>query len=215
MRQKHLAPPGRPREFDREEALDIATKLFCKHGYEGVSIAELTAAMNISPPSLYAAFGSKEALFREALAHYAKRPGLPHFGEANCIREQMKTLLYDTVRAASDPDFAGCLVSAGMLACKPENEELADSIADLRIARCEMVKQHLQEAVASGQLPPDADTQAIGRFIMALAQGIAIQAHDGAPAGELYALVDVALQNWPGSPAVPGFPAAAISSQSR
>jgi TetR/AcrR family transcriptional regulator, copper-responsive repressor len=199
MRQKHFAPPGRPREFNRDAALLIAMKLFCKHGYEGVSIAELTAAMNISPPSLYAAFGSKEGLFREALALYTQRPDLPHFGEASCIREQMKTLLYDTVRAATDPDFAGCMVSAGMLACKPEHEELAESIADLRIARCDMVKQHLQDAVASGQLPPDADTQAIGRYIMALAQGIAIQAHDGAPAAELYALVDVALQSWPGA----------------
>ncbi|HYP63584.1 MAG TPA: TetR/AcrR family transcriptional regulator [Acidocella sp.] len=197
MRQKPITPPGRPREFDRDEALHVAMKLFCKHGYEGVSIAELTAAMNISPPSLYAAFGSKEALFREALELYTKRPDLPHFRAASCIREQIKALLYDTVRAATDPDYpAGCMVVAGMLACKPENEELAESVADLRTARCEMVNQHLQEAVASGQLPPETDTQAVGRFIMALAQGIAIQAHDGAPAEELYALVDVALQNW-------------------
>jgi AcrR family transcriptional regulator len=196
--QKHLATPGRPREFDRDVALHTAMKLFCKHGYEGVSVADLTAAMNISPPSLYAAFGGKEALFREALALYTKRPDLPHLGETGGIREQLKALLYDTVRAATDPDYpAGCMVSAGMLACRPEHEDLAESIADMRTARCEMVRQHIEEAVASGELPPQTDTQAIGRFVAAMAQGIAIQAHDGAPEAELYAMVDFALKSLP------------------
>jgi TetR/AcrR family transcriptional regulator, copper-responsive repressor len=199
MKSKPPTAAGRPREFDRDEALHVAMKLFCKHGYEGVSIADLTAAMNISPPSLYAAFGGKEALFREALALYQRRPDLPQFAAKGTIREQIKELLYDTVRAATDPDYpAGCIVSAGMLACRPEHEELANSIADIRSARCDMIAGHLQEAVASGELPPEADTKAIGRYIMALAQGIAIQAHDGATAGELFALVDVALQRWPG-----------------
>jgi TetR/AcrR family transcriptional regulator, copper-responsive repressor len=199
MKNKPATTAGRPREFDRAEALRIAMKLFCKHGYEGVSIADLTAAMNISPPSLYAAFGDKETLFREALALYQQRPDLPRFAASGTIREQIKALMYDTVRAATDPDFPGCMVSAGMLACRPEHEELADSIAEIRTARCDMIARHLEDAMASGELPPDADTKAIGRFLMALAQGIAIQAHDGASAGELFALVDVALHNWPGA----------------
>jgi hypothetical protein len=86
-----------------------------------------------------------------------------------------------------------------MLACSREHEELADSIADIRTARCDMIARHLQDAVASGELPPEADTKAIGRYLMALAQGIAIQAHDGASADELFALVDVALHSWPGA----------------
>jgi AcrR family transcriptional regulator len=200
MKSKPAPHAGRPRAFDRAEALQTAMKLFCKHGYEGVSIADLTAAMNISPPSLYAAFGSKEALFREALALYQQRPDLPQLETRGTIREQIKCLLYDTVRAATDPDYpAGCMVSAGMLACRPEHEALAGSIADLRIARCDLVAQHLAEAVASGELPPETDTQALGRYIMAIAQGIAVQAHDGADAAALFALVDVALRNWPGA----------------
>lgn len=199
MKAKTAHHAGRPREFDRDAALHTAMKLFCKHGYEGVSVADLTTAMEISAPSLYAAFGSKEALFREALALYQQRPDLPHLKAKGCIRAQIKTLLYDTVRAATDPDFpAGCMVSAGMLACKPEHEELAESIAQMRTARCDLVAQHLADAAASGELPPGTDTQALGRFIMAIAQGIAIQAHDGAPAAELFAMVDTALQNWPG-----------------
>ncbi len=197
MKQKPLTL-GRPRAFNRDEALQVAMKLFCKHGYEGVSIADLTAAMNISPPSLYAAFGGKEALFREALALYQQRPDLPHLACSGTIQDRMKALLYDTVRAATDPDFpAGCMVSAGMLTCRPEHEGLADSVADLRTARCDMIAKELEDAVASGELPADADTKAIGRYVMALAQGIAIQAHDGATATELFALVDVALHNWP------------------
>src|ERR1700710_2865629 len=111
MTQKTATALGRPRGFDREAALQIAVKLFCKHGYEGVSIADLTTAMNISPPSLYAAFGGKEALFREALELYQQRPDLPHLACTGSVRDQIKALLYDTVRAATDPDFpAGCMV---------------------------------------------------------------------------------------------------------
>ena len=199
MKHKPSLSAGRPREFDRDEALCIAMKLFCKHGYEGVSIADLTAAMNISPPSLYAAFGAKEALFREALDLYMQRPDLPHLACTGPVRDQVKALLYDTVRAATDPDYpSGCMISAGMLTCRAEHEELADRIADLRSARSALIAQHMRDAVLAGELPADTDTQAIGRFVMALAQGIAIQAHDGATAAELFALVDVALQAWPG-----------------
>ncbi len=199
MKQKPITA-GRPREFNRDEALHVAMKLFCKHGYEGVSIADLTTAMNISPPSLYAAFGGKEALFREALELYQQRPDLPHLACTGSVRDQIKALLYDTVRAATDPDFpAGCMVSAGMLTCRPEHEGLADSVAGLRTARCDLIATHLQNAVESGELPDTADTKAIGRYVMALAQGIAIQAHDGASTAELFALVDVALHNFPAS----------------
>ncbi|WP_297493652.1 TetR/AcrR family transcriptional regulator [Acidocella sp.] len=206
MKHKPNLTAGRPRAFDRDEALRIAMKLFSKHGYEGVSIADLTAAMNIAPPSLYAAFGSKEALFREALALYLQRPDLPHLACTGPVRDQIRKLLHDTVRAATDPDFpAGCMVTAGMLTCRAEHEGLADSIAGLRTARCEQIAGHVRDAVRAGELPPDTDTKAIGRFVMALAQGIAIQAHDGATAAELFALVDVALQSWPG--AAPARPA--------
>jgi len=192
---------GRPREFDRDAALEIAVKLFCKHGYEGVSIADLTQAMKISPPSLYAAFGDKEKLFREALAWYQKRPGLPHIAPAGPVREQVRELLRDTVRSATDPSYPpGCLVAAGMLNCAAEFESLADTLTAIRNGRCKEFEGHLRAAVARRELPSDADIPAISRYIAALVQGIAVQARDGATQAELDAMVDIAMQGWPASP---------------
>lgn len=189
---------GRPRAFDRDEALQIAVKLFCKHGYEGVSIADLTHAMNISPPSLYAAFGGKEALYREALAAYLQRTDLPHIENQGAIRDQVEILLRDTVRAATDPSYpAGCMVTAGMLNCGAEYQALAGTLTALRNDRCEEFACHLRQAVARGELPPNTDTDATSRYIAALIQGIAIQAKDGASQAELFALVDVAISHWP------------------
>jgi AcrR family transcriptional regulator len=192
---------GRPREFDRDAALQIAVKLFCKHGYEGVSIADLTQAMKISPPSLYAAFGDKETLFREALECYQKRPGLPHIEPSGPVRDRVRELLRDTVRAATDPGYpAGCMVASGMLNCGAEYESLAGTLSAIRNGRCKEFEFHLREAVARRELPADADIPAIGRYIAALVQGISVQAKDGATQAELYAMVDIAMQCWPASP---------------
>jgi AcrR family transcriptional regulator len=196
---------GRPRAFNRDEALQIAVKLFCKHGYEGVSIADLTQAMNISPPSLYAAFGGKEALYREALAAYLQRADLPQIEKQienqGAIRDQVATLLRDTVRAATDPGYpAGCMVTAGMLNCGAEYQALAGTLTELRNARCREFACQLRQAIARGELPPDTDADATSRYIAAIVQGIAIQAKDGASQAELFALVDVAIAHWPAAP---------------
>ena len=193
--------PGRPREFDRCEALQIAVKLFCQHGYEGVSIADLTQAMNISPPSLYAAFGSKEALYREALSSYQQRRNPWNIENAGSIRDQVAALLRDTVCAVTDSSHpAGCMVVAGMLNCAAENQSLARTLSDLRNAQCKGFAEHLQAGLKNGELPPDTDIAALGRYLTALVQGIAIQAKDGATRAELLALVEVAMTHWPASP---------------
>jgi AcrR family transcriptional regulator len=207
MTQKTATALGRPRGFDREAALQIAVKLFCRHGYEGVSIADLTHAMNISPPSLYAAFGGKEALFREALACYQSRPNLPHIGECGPIRNQVREFLLDAVRAATDPNYpAGCMVAAGMLNCGAEYASLAGTLTEIRNSRCKEFEVHLHAAAARGELSGDADIPAISRYISALVQGIAIQAKDGASQQELYGLVDIAMQCWPSSPIAANHP---------
>jgi AcrR family transcriptional regulator len=189
---------GRPREFDRDAALQIAMKLFCEHGFEGVSIADLTQAMNISPPSLYAAFDSKEALYRQALALYLQRTDLPHIETRGAIRDQVATLLRGAVRAATDPGYpAGCMITAGMLNCGAEYQALAATLTKLRNDRRQEFACHLRQAVARGELPPDTNTDAASRYIAALIQGIAIQAKDGASQAELFAMVDVAISHWP------------------
>jgi AcrR family transcriptional regulator len=197
MKQK-TATPGRPREFDRGEALQVAIRLFCERGYEGVSIADLTQAMNISPPSLYAAFGPKEALYREALAWYQAHKNRLAIGNAGSIRDQTRAMLRDTVRSVTEPGYpAGCMVVAGMLNCAAENQPLASTLSELRNAQCKGFAEHLRPGIESGELAAGTDIEALGRYLTALVQGIAIQAKDGASQAELFALVDIAMSHWP------------------
>jgi len=189
---------GRPREFDRAEALQVAVKLFGKYGYEGVSIADLTQAMNISPPSLYAAFGSKEALYREALDSYQQHKTQLHCENPGSYRDQVEVLLRDTVRAATEPGYpAGCMVVAGMLNCAEENQALAGTLSELRNAQCKAFADHVREGVERGELPTDTDVGAYSRYLTALVQGIAIQAKDGASQAELFGMVEVVMSHWP------------------
>lgn len=174
--------------------------LFWRHGYEGVSIADLTRAMGIAPPSLYAAFGSKAALFREVLDLYQRRPAagaIQTFQQDGPIGQAVATLLRDTIKAVADPNFpTGCMITAGLLHCGAEHAELADAIAELRATRRRRIAARLQRAIDEGELPPDADATGIARYLSAVMQGISIQAHDGASVDELNAVADLALQNW-------------------
>jgi AcrR family transcriptional regulator len=202
MEQKTAAQIGRPRGFDRDAALRIALQLFWRHGYEGVAISDLTRAIGIAPPSLYAAFGSKAELYREVLALYASRPNAGAIRAFLCdgpIRDKVHALLHDSVRAVTDPDYpAGCMVTAGLLYCGAEHVSLAGAIAALRTDRCTAVTERLQRAIDAGELPPDTQAAAAARYLCAVMQGISIQARDGATAAELHAVADQALRNWPG-----------------
>jgi AcrR family transcriptional regulator len=193
---------GRPRGFDREAALWTALRLFWRHGYEGVSIADLTQAMGIAPPSLYAAFGSKAGLYREVLTLYQQRPGansMVVLHQDGPIRERVDAMLRCSVRANTDPEFpAGCLITTGLLSCGEDHAELAGAMADLRAQRCESTRARLQRAVDDGELPADTDVAAQARYLCAVMQGIAVQARDGATAEELHALVDTTIKHWPG-----------------
>ncbi|KJX90402.1 TetR/AcrR family transcriptional regulator [Agrobacterium fabrum] len=114
---------GGPRTFNREEAIDIAMRLFWRHGYEGVSLNDLTTAIGIAPPSLYAAFGSKAQLYREALDRYGGIPGaLLNLDAASTLDEVVATILRQGADAVTDPGGErGCMVSSGMLQCAEEH----------------------------------------------------------------------------------------------
>lgn len=181
---------GRPRSFDREQALDAAMRLFWRHGYEGVSIGDITSGLGIAAPSLYAAFGSKAELYRACLERYEKLPGgsdAPGPGAATTLEEAVRGLLEAGVQAVTGRDRErGCMVSDGLAACAAEHRDLA---ADLARRRRRM-RADLARSLERWVDRPTA--QSLARYLTALLQGISIQARDGASARELSAIVEMA-----------------------
>jgi TetR/AcrR family transcriptional regulator, copper-responsive repressor len=196
---------GRPRAFDREQALNTAMDLFWRHGFEGTSTAQLTAAIGIAPPSLYAAFGSKEALFREALALYGQRYGgflsqpMSGTGSARAAVEQM---LQAAARQFADAQHPlGCMVAAGELQASEAQGALVDEVAGRRHAAQVAIRARLDRARRDGELPADTDTATLASYFAMVVQGLAVQARDGAKPALLKRLAGLAMQAWPESPA--------------
>jgi AcrR family transcriptional regulator len=193
-------PVGRPREFDRERALDSAMRVFWRYGYEGASLTELTAAMGINRPSLYAAFGDKAALFREAVARYGAGPGRyvrRALGQPTA-RMVAETLLSGAVANATDPTHpGGCLWVHGALATGPENDPIRSEIAALRARGIAQIRARFDRALADGDLPTDTDTEALTLFLISVMHGIAVQATAGFSREQLHRVADLALTLWP------------------
>jgi AcrR family transcriptional regulator len=175
-----------PRTFDRDQAIQLAMRLFWRHGYEGVSINDLTNAIGIAPPSLYAAFGSKEALYREALDRYTGLPGaLSNLSSAKTLHAMVKSLLCNAVDAVTDPSGErGCMISTGLIQCAPAHASLASELADRR--------RKMRDQIASA-LTSWLDRRAansLARYLTAVMQGLAIQARDGATRADLEEMVN-------------------------
>lgn len=192
---------GRPRAFDRDQALNTALELFWRHGFEGTSTAQLTAAIGIAPPSLYAAFGSKEALFREALAMYGRRHGgflsEPMSGPGRA-REAVAQMLLGAARQFADASHPlGCMVAAGELQMTEAQNPLVQEVASLRQAAQQAIRSRLNRARQEGELPADTDTATLAAFYAMTIQGMAVQARDGAKPTLLKRLAELAMQAWP------------------
>ncbi|TKT80070.1 TetR/AcrR family transcriptional regulator [Aquamicrobium sp. LC103] len=195
-----MADRGRPRRFDRENALKSAMVLFWKKGYAGASLSDLTAAMGINSPSLYAAFGSKEALFREALALYGKSES----GEiwepivtGRTAREAIAGFLHGTAISFTRPGKpAGCLVVLGALHADDAGEAVCGALRDKRVENVAEISERLKRAIAEGELPPSIDCDAIASFYVTVQQGMSIQARDGASRETLLAIADGAMAAW-------------------
>lgn len=195
-------PRGRPRTFDRQRALAVATELFWRYGYDGTSIADLTQMMGVTPPTLYAAFGSKEELYREALLNYihsnavlveqVEQKGVP-------IYSLVASYLYKSAEAYTDPSHPpGCMLQLAALNCALENQEAHKTGVELRQETFQFMVASLEWAKERDELPQDTNAVALARMFMALLQGMSIQAVDGASANELKELVTMALAAWPG-----------------
>jgi AcrR family transcriptional regulator len=191
---------GRPRAFDRDQALDQALHVFWQNGYEGTSIADLTEAMGINPPSLYAAFGNKETLFREALDRYEARRDeiMAEAFAAPTAREAMTRLLEGTADRLSDKGKPrGCLMVQGALCGGEECETVKRDLASRRAGGEALIRERLKRAKREGDLPNDADPAALARFVSTILQGMSVQASGGATRKELHAIADIALRAWP------------------
>ncbi|MBM7853138.1 AcrR family transcriptional regulator [Methylopila capsulata] len=186
---------GRPPAFDRREVLERAAKIFWRRGYEGASIVDLTDAMGITAQSLYAAFGSKAQLYREALDWYRAALGAitPEALDAPDAIAVLSALLRDQARAFTDPAYPpGCMIATAALGCAEENDPVSAMVADLRHASVALVRARLERAIVEGDLRPDADPVALARFVGAVIQGLSVQARDGAGADELVAVAELA-----------------------
>jgi AcrR family transcriptional regulator len=197
-----MAVIGRPRGFDRDAALEAAMLLFWRKGFAATSMNDLCDAMGISSPSLYAAFGSKEALYLEAVEHYVQTQGPPvwdKLAEGATARAGIENLLIAGTESLpkSRATPAGCMA---MLAAVGDEwpAAIARVVKKVRLEMLGMLRSRLETAVAKGELPASTDIDGLSRFYLSAFQGMAIQARDGATQAELRAVAAAAMAAWPG-----------------
>jgi AcrR family transcriptional regulator len=192
---------GRPRAFDRVAALEQATRLFWIKGYEATSIADLTQAMGIGSPSLYAAFGSKEALYAEALQHYADTNEhfvWAGFHSADTARGAVLSFLMDS--AAALTGYIGDLPQGCMVTLSSVGSEgyasLGEIVRNARDVTLQRLETRLVRAVKDGEIAASADLHALARFVQTVQAGMSILARDGATRSELEDVAGVAMSGW-------------------
>ena len=191
---------GRPRAFDVDKALASALQVFGRKGYEGASLTDLTDAMGISRPSLYAAFGDKETLFRKALDRYMQS-SMSFAQEAlkeKTARAFVERLLCYSARAQTDSRCApGCLTVHGALACGDQSEPIRKELIGRREQLRDLICERLKRAKKEGELPTSANPPDLARYFATVIQGMAVQASGGATRRELERVAETALSAWP------------------
>jgi AcrR family transcriptional regulator len=192
---------GRPRGFDRSSALAKATRLFWQKGYEATSISDLTEAMGIGSPSLYAAFGSKEKLYTEALAYYRDNYDelvWGRFFSARTVHEAVEALLFDSaaVLTGCRVDIpAGCMVALSTVGSEG-HAELGELVRTARAATLDRLKTRLRRAIKEREIPASINVHKLARFIQTVQTGMSILARDGASREDLEGVAEVALVGW-------------------
>ena len=198
---KPAKPRGRPLSFDRERALEQAMHVFWQRGYEAASVSELTAAMGITAPSLYTAFGDKEHLFLEAIERYANGPGA---GFPAALEEEPTA--YDAIRrllleaaeeltAANHP--RGCMISMAATNCSEASAHIQAALVKRREAGNTGIRCRIECGMGRGELPAETCSVSLADFYSTVYRGMAMQAADGASRETLVAVAEAAMRAWP------------------
>ena len=195
-----MKPRGRPRGFDRDAALRRAMTVFWQRGYAGASVEALAGAMRINKPSLYAAFGCKEELFREALELYGVVEGAPvqrALDEAPTARHGVQGALRvnaNLYTARGKP--RGCMIGLSALQCPPEDARVRRVARRTRQEGEAAIRRRVERGIADGDVPPTADANAMAAFYTAVIHGLSVQARDGVSRTVLDAIVEGAMAAW-------------------
>ncbi len=188
---------GRPREFDRDAALAKARDAFWSRGYEGVSITDLVETLGLASARIYAAFGSKEKLFQEAVALYDEGEGgfaTRALAEEPTAARAIERSLREAVETYTRKDRPqGCMVVSVATNCAAENDGVREFLADYRRRRTASLVERLERAVLEGELRPDADAPALGDYYATVLHGLSVQARDGVSRRRLLATIPTAM----------------------
>lgn len=201
VEQQGRRRPGRPLSFDRDAALRQAMHLFWQYGYETTSVAELTAAMGITSPSLYTAFGDKKGLFLEAVDRYVNHGSVSALGliqDAATARDAAAALLHGSAIAFTGADTpAGCLVASAATSGSDAAGDVRAHLGRIRLDIEAALRSKASADLSAGRLPVTADAGALAAMTMAVIQGMSTLAKDGADRTKLLAVAETALQVWP------------------
>ena len=191
---------GRPRAFDPDTALEAALRVFWQKGYEGTALSDLTAAMGINRPSIYATFGNKEALFRKALDRYSERK-TNYTAEAlkeptaRAVAERLLVGAADLLSCPGNPK--GCLMVQGALACGEEADPIRKELISRRATGEAALQERFERAKLEGDLPAGVDAGDLARYVMAVMHGMSVQSAGRASRADLQTVIDLSLRGWP------------------
>lgn len=206
MKKDSDSPPvgapkrGRPLSFDRDQAIQKAMLLFWQHGYEATSLNDLTAALNVTPSSIYTAFGDKKRLFLEAVQRYVSGPvNAESIIQAAATAQEAALCLLRTaaIGFTGESTPRGCLLASAAISCSASAQDVKDTLTDLRRAIETSLRDKIRRGVKDGSLPPEANAAALAAHTMAVIQGMSTLARDGATRASLLQVTDMAMRCWP------------------
>lgn len=195
-----MALRGRPRSFDREKALERLMEVFWSKGYEGTQLNDLMSAIDVRPPSFYAAFGSKEAVFLEAVDLYLSKVAsrsMQPLETSSTAREGIRAMLEGSIDVALSTKPGGCLLILGVVNCLPEDQPVREYLLKARRKTVDLIRACLRHGVENGDLPEDVEIDHLATFYHGVMQAISFQARDGATRPELEALIEPAMAALP------------------